>query len=87
MNAAAINDERSRDLLTQLRRYDIPMARSPKTESESPEKLLQTTKSIALVGLTASGTAVVGALTKGEYVAALICAGTGSAVTLIFIYD
>jgi hypothetical protein len=85
LNAASTEDARAISLLTDLRDYDIPMARSPKAESESLEKLLQTTKSVALVGLTASGAAVVGALNKGEYVAALICAGTGSAVTLIFI--
>jgi hypothetical protein len=85
LNAALVNDARVLSLLTDLRDYDIPIAHSPKSESESLEKLIQTTKSVALMGLTASGTAAAAALARGEYVTALICAGTGSAVTLIFI--
>lgn len=78
-------DKRVRQFIQAAKNYEIPSGQSPETESESLLNLFETSKKVCLAPMGAGGAAAIPLLTQGSYVAALLTAGTGAAITLILI--
>jgi len=83
--SALLPDERVRSFVHSALSYDIPSGQSPETDSDSLLNLFENSKKVCLAPMGAGGVASIPLLTKGSYVAALLCAGTGAAITLILI--
>jgi hypothetical protein len=84
--AARLNrTEKVKNFTSTLMTYDIPLGQSPSTQSDSLLKLLESGKKMCLAPLVAGGTLGVGQLGQGQYVAALLWVGTGSAMTLVLL--
>jgi hypothetical protein len=77
--------ERTDNFINVIFDSDIPLGQSPKTNSDSLLKLLETGKKACLAPLGAGGVYGITQLTQGQYLAALLTVGTGSAMTLILI--
>ena len=77
--------EKVKSFTSALMDYDIPIGQSPATQSDSLLKLLESGKKMCLAPLLAGGTLGVGQLGQGQYVAALLSVGTGSAMTLVLL--
>jgi hypothetical protein len=78
-------EERVVRLTSALEEYHIPFGQSPKTESDSLLKLIQTGKKMCLAPMAAAGAIGVTQLTQGAYIAAILTVGTGSTMSLILI--
>jgi hypothetical protein len=85
LSASVLRPSKVRYFTTDLMRYEIPLGQSPSTQSDSLLKLLETGRKMCLAPLVAGGTLGVGNLGQGQYVAALLSVGTGSAMTLILL--
>jgi len=66
-------------------KYDIPFGLSPKSKSETLEKLVKNSKTIALVPMLSGINTVSTALTTGEWLVALKAATTTGAVVIVLI--
>lgn len=82
---ALIPDRRVKQFIQTAKNYEIPSGQSPETESDSLLNLFENCKKICLAPMAAGGAASIGLLTQGNYVAALLCAGTGATITLMLI--
>ena len=65
--------------------YELPFGQSPATSSDSLLKLLESGKKMCLAPIVAGGTYGVAQLGQGQYVAALLSAGTGTVMTLVLL--
>lgn len=78
-------DARVARFRTDVQNYHIPTGQSPSTQSDSLLKLIETSKKMCLAPLAAGGTVGITQLTQGALVHALLCTGTGAAMTLVLI--
>lgn len=85
LTARLSRTEKVKNFTSALMTYDIPLGQSPSTQSDSLLKLLESGKKMCLAPLVAGGTLGVGQLGQGQYVAALLSVGTGSAMTLVLL--
>jgi hypothetical protein len=77
--------EKVKAFTTALMDYDIPLGQSPAVKSDSLLTLLANGRAMCLAPLAAGGTPGVSELGQGQYVAALLSVGTGSAMTLMLL--
>jgi hypothetical protein len=68
-----------------VQKYDVPQGQSPTTKSDSLRQLMQSSKQLCLAPIMVAGTVGTNLLSQGHYVSALLSAGTGAAMTLVFI--
>ncbi len=71
--------------LKELLTYEIPIGQSPEVKGDSLLRILETTKGACLAPLLVGGAYGINQLGHGEYVGALLSAGTASLMTVIFI--
>jgi hypothetical protein len=83
---SAINpEERVLNFTNEIGGYQIPTGQSPATKSDSLLTLIESSRKICLAPLAAGGTVGVTQLTQGALVQALLCTGTGAAMSLVLI--
>ena len=78
-------DAKVAHLVEEIHHYEIPLALSPRVRGDSLLKLIENGKKLCLAPMIGGGTIGLSQLGQGEFVAALLTAGTGSGMTLIFI--
>lgn len=83
--ASLTSDERVSGFTSDLQEYHIPFGQSPKTESDSLLKLIESGKKMCLAPMAAAGVYGVTQLTQGAFLVALLTVGTGSAMSLMLI--
>ena len=83
--AATTAEAKVRGFVDELTTYDIPSGQSPKTESDSLLRLIETGKKICLAPLAAAGALGVTQLGQGGGLQPILTVATGSAMTLILV--
>jgi hypothetical protein len=83
--SAIYADKRVRNFGQEIEHYDIPSGQSPAAKTESLLTIIETSKKVCLAPLAVGGSTALAQLTQGNYVSALLCSGTASAMTLILI--
>jgi hypothetical protein len=85
LNARLQRSQRMADFTENVLQYDLPFGNSPRVSSDSLLKLLDSGKKMCLAPMAAGGMYGVAQLSQGQYVAAILCVSTGSAMTLILL--
>jgi len=71
--------------IKELHHYEIPIGQSPEVKGDSLLRIIETSKSACLAPLLVGGASGINQLSHGDYVGALLSAGTASLMTVIFI--
>lgn len=82
-NARLQRSKKTADFTNAVLQYDLPFGNSPRASTDSLLRLLESGKKMCLAPLAAGGTVGIGLLGQGQYVAAILCVGTGGVMTLI----
>lgn len=83
--AGATAEVKVKEFTSSLQDYDIATGQSPKIESDSLLRMIETGKKMCLAPMVAGGTFAVSQLSQGALVASLLTVGAGAAATLILI--